>query len=170
MAHLNVEFKARANDLALLENKLKELNPFFKGEDHQVDTYFNTVKGRLKLREGNIENALIYYERENTPGSKQSHILLYQHEPDRTLKEILVATQGVKVIVDKRRRIYFIDNVKFHFDQVAGLGTFLEVEAIDTDDAIGLEKLTNQCNYYADFFDIKKEDYLAVSYSDMILV
>ena len=169
MAHLNVEFKARAKDLALLENKLKELNPFFKGEDQQVDTYFNVPAGRLKLREGNIENALIYYERENTAGSKQSHILLYRHEPDKTLKEILVTTHGIKVVVDKKRRIYFIDNVKFHFDTVTGLGSFIEVEAIDADGTIGLQKITEQCNYYAAFFDIKEADYLADSYSDMML-
>lgn len=169
MAHLNVEFKAGAKNLSLLENKLKELNPFFKGEDHQIDTYFNVAKGRLKLREGNIENALIYYEREDKAGSKQSHILLYRHEPDKILREILITTHGIKVVVDKLRRIYFIDNVKFHFDRVAALGNFLEVEAIDADGTIGLEKLTQQCKHYAAFFDIEKEDYLAVSYSDMMM-
>ena len=169
MAHLNIEFKSKAKDLARLENQLIELNPFFKGEDHQIDTYFKVPKGRLKLREGNIENALIYYERENTAGSKQSHILLYRHEADKTLKEILVKTHDIKVVVDKRRRIYFIDNVKFHFDSVAGLGSFIEVEAIDADGSIGLEKLEEQCNYYAAFFDVKEEDYLADSYSDMVM-
>ncbi|MEO7049397.1 MAG: class IV adenylate cyclase [Ferruginibacter sp.] len=169
MAHLNVEFKAAARNIQLLEEKLKTLNPLFKGEDRQVDTYFNVSTGRLKLREGNIENALIWYERENTAGSKQSHILLYKHEADQTLKEILIKTHGIKVIIDKRRRIYFIDNVKFHFDEVKDLGTFIEVEAIDADGSIGLEKITEQCNYYAAFFEIKKEDFQSLSYSDMLL-
>jgi adenylate cyclase class IV len=40
---------------------------------------------------------------------------------------------GIKVIVQKKRRIYFIGNVKFHFDTIAELGTFIEVEAIDKD-------------------------------------
>jgi adenylate cyclase class 2 len=169
MAHLNVEFKAAAKNIHLLEEKLKTLNPVFKGEDHQVDTYFNVSTGRLKLRVGNIENALIWYKRENTAGSKQSHILLYKHEADKTLKEILIKTHGIKVIIDKRRRIYFIDNVKFHFDEVKGLGTFIEVEAIDADGSLGLEKITEQCNYYAAFFEIKKEDFQSLSYSDMLL-
>ncbi|MEO5943736.1 MAG: class IV adenylate cyclase [Ferruginibacter sp.] len=169
MAHLNVEFKATAKNIQLLEEKLETLNPVFKGEDHQVDTYFDVSTGRLKLREGNIENALIWYERENTAGSKQSHILLYKHEADKTLKEILIKTHGIKVVVDKRRRIYFIDNVKFHFDKVKDLGTFIEVEAIDADGSLGLEKITEQCNYYAAFFEIKKEDFQSLSYSDMLL-
>ena len=141
----------------------------FIGEDHQVDTYFNVPAGRLKLREGNIENALIHYERENTAASKSSHVLLYSHRPDSSLKEILVKTLGIKAVVDKRRKIYFIDNVKFHFDTVAGLGTFLEVEAIDKDGTIGKEKLQSRCDHYARFFNIQPEEFIAVSYSDMIL-
>jgi predicted adenylyl cyclase CyaB len=169
MSPINVEFKAKAHNIAELETKLQSLSPIFKGEDHQIDTYFNVNKGRLKLREGNIENALIYYERANTAGSKLSQILLYQHSPNGTLKEILIKTLGVKTIVDKRRRIYFIENVKFHFDTVQDLGTFIEVEAIDKDGSIGIEKITAQCKYYAEFFEIKEQNYLAYSYSDMVL-
>ncbi len=169
MPHLNFEFKAKATDLATLENKLKQLNPEFIGEDHQVDTYFNVPHGRLKLREGNIENALIYYERQNVAGAKQSDVLLYQHQPDKNLKDILVKLHGIKVIVDKRRRIYFVENVKFHFDTVKNLGTFIEVEAIDKSGEIGIEKLKEQCSYYADYCGIKTSDYISLSYSDLIL-
>lgn len=166
---LNFEFKAHTDNLAELEKKLLQLNPQFIGEDHQNDTYFNVAKGRLKLREGNIENSLIHYERENFAEAKSSNILLYQHTPDPTLKEILVKTLGVKVVVDKLRKIYFIENVKFHFDRLADLGTFVEVEAIDKDGSIGLEILQKQCRKYADFFEINGEDYISESYSDLIL-
>jgi len=166
---LNIEFKAKTNKLAALEALLQEHNPLFIGEDHQVDTYFNVAAGRLKLREGNIENALIHYEREDFAGAKSSHVLLYQHQPGKTLKEILVKTLGIKAVVDKKRKIYFINNVKFHFDTVESLGTFVEVEAIDKDGSIGKEKLQVQCNEYAALFGIAAEDYCSVSYSDMIL-
>jgi len=169
MKHLNFEFKASAKNLAEMEKKLLGLNPLFIGEDHQTDTYFNVTKGRLKLREGNIENSLIYYERENSIEAKQSNIILYEHIPDKSLKEILVKTHNVKAIVDKSRKIYFIDSVKFHFDTVKGLGTFIEVEAIDKDGSIGIETLKEQCNAYADFFNIHQSEYIAVSYSDLIL-
>lgn len=169
MPVLNIEFKAITNKLAELETRLKEQGPLFIGEDHQVDTYFNVGNGRLKLREGNIENALIHYERENTAGSKSSHVLLYHHKPDKALKEILIKTLGIKAVVDKRRKIYFIGNVKFHFDTVDGLGTFVEVEAIDNNGDIGREKLQAQCDKYAAFFGIAQADYCAVSYSDMVM-
>ena len=168
MQRTNFEFKARANDLLSLENKLQTLSPKLIGEDHQLDTYFNVEKGRLKLREGNIENSLIYYERKNVTDSKQSDVLLYPFQPDHSLKEILTKVHGIKTIVDKRRKIYFIKNVKFHFDKVEGLGTFVEVEAIDSDN-LGIEKLKKQCKYYAHFFGIKDGDYESQSYSDLIL-
>jgi adenylate cyclase class 2 len=169
MPNINFEFKAKAINLDALEKKLLSLHPAYIGEDRQVDTYFNVIRGRLKLREGNIENALIYYERTNTAGAKQSDILLYQHQPDKALKDILIRLHGVKVIVDKKRKIYFIDNVKFHFDRVEGLGTFIEVEAIDKNGDIGVDKIKEQCNFYAAFFDIKAADYIAFSYSDLLL-
>ena len=167
--HLNIEFKATATDLVAMENILLQYNPLFIGEDHQIDTYFNVQNGRMKLREGNIENALIHYVRENSAGSKSSHVLLYQHQPNANLKQILIAGIGVKTVVDKRRKIYFIDNVKFHFDTVKSLGTFIEVEAIDSDGSIGKEKLQQQCDYYASIFKLSSSDYVAVSYSDLLL-
>ena len=169
MATVNIEFKARANDLAALEKKLLTLDPKYIGEDNQVDTYFNVVTGRLKLREGNIENSLIYYERTNTAGVKQSNILLYQHRPDKALKNILIKLHGIKVVVDKKRKIYFIDNVKFHFDVVEGLGSFVEAEAIDNNGDVTVDNLKKQADFYANFFAIAAEDFIAVSYSDMLL-
>lgn len=169
MPILNIEFKAATNRLAELEILLKQFNPVFIGEDHQVDTYFKVQPGRLKLREGNIENALIHYEREDFAGAKSSHVLLYQHQPDKVLKEILIKTLGIKAVVDKRRKIYFINNVKFHFDTVDGLGTFIEVEAIDKDGKIGRGKLQAQCDEYAALFNIDAADFCALSYSDMVL-
>lgn len=164
----NVEFKARVPEIKSYEQKLLTLEPEFKGLDHQVDTYFNVPHGRLKLREGNIENALIQYNRENIAGSKQSDVIFFQHHPDPALKEILTLQLGIKQVVDKKRKIYFVDNVKFHFDVVEGLGTFLEVEAIDNTGEFNTEYLKSQCDYYKDFFGLKDEDMMEGSYSDMV--
>jgi predicted adenylyl cyclase CyaB len=164
----NLEFKARVDDLDIYENKLMKLNPVFKGLDHQIDTYFNVTKGRLKLREGNIENALINYDRENITDAKQSDVILYQHEPNAALKNILTKHLGVKITVDKKRKIYFIDNVKFHFDKVVGLGTFLEVEAIDSNESFTIEQLKEQCDKYFNYFALDKSQLVDKSYSDLV--
>ncbi|TBR20481.1 MAG: CYTH domain-containing protein, partial [Chitinophagaceae bacterium] len=144
-------------------------NPKFQGLDHQIDTYFNAKYGRLKLREGNIENSLINYDRENVSGAKESQIILYQHEPNVALKNILTKQLGIKIVVDKKRKIYFIDNVKFHFDVVENLGTFIEVEAIDSKEELTIEELKKQCDKYFDFFELTEQNVIAKSYSDLIL-
>lgn len=165
----NFEFKAKVDQLEKYESKLLELNPVFKGTDHQIDTYFDVPKGRLKLREGNIENSLINYNRENISGSKLSEVILYQHQPDRALKDILSLQFGIKTVVDKKRKIYFIDNVKFHFDRVENLGTFIEVEAIDSKEEFTTEELKEQCDKYFRFFGLEKDSLLDKSYSDLLL-
>lgn len=165
----NAEFKAMRSDHDDLIDKLKPFNPRFVGEDHQVDTYFNVAEGRLKLREGNIENALIYYNREDITGTKVSHVILYSHAPSNNLKEILIAVHGVKVVVSKKRKIYFVDNVKFHFDEVDNLGAFVEVEAIEQDDNRGTERISEQSTFYSNLFGILPHEYLPSSYSDMLL-
>jgi len=167
--HINFEFKASHDDIGGAEQILLQHQPEFVGEDHQTDTYFNVPNGRLKLREGNIEHALIFYERSNTATAKQSNVILSQHKPDAALKSILEKSLGIKTIVDKKRRIYFIDNVKFHFDKVKDLGSFIEVEAIDKEGSLGIEKIKEQCAYYQQLFGIENENFVAVSYSDLLL-
>ncbi|WP_341904233.1 class IV adenylate cyclase [Fluviicola taffensis] len=165
----NFEFKAKIDEIAKYENLLLTLNPKFQGLDHQIDTYFNANQGRLKLREGTIENSLIHYDRENVLGSKESQIILYQHEPNVALKNILTKQLGVKTVVDKKRKIYFIDHVKFHFDLVEGLGTFLEVEAIDSKEEFTLEELKLACDNYFHFFELTQDQVIDRSYSDLIM-
>jgi adenylate cyclase class 2 len=100
---------------------------------------------------------------------KQSNVLLYNMSPDKTLKQILTETLGVKVIVNKIRRIYFVNNVKFHFDTIKDLGTFIEVEAANAGGNFSIKELKAKCNEFGIFFDIKPPDYVGLSYSDLLL-
>jgi adenylate cyclase, class 2 len=169
MPYLNVEIKAHCNNPDYIRDYLKNYPSSFKGVDEQTDTYFNSPNGRLKLREGNIENNLIYYERHNNPGLKQSHFHLVKVEDANGLKMVLTESMGLKVIVKKRREIYYIDNVKFHIDEVPGLGSFMEIEAGNIIADLSKEKLQEQCDFYIKKFGIRDEDIIDVSYSDMLL-
>ncbi|MBI3984851.1 MAG: class IV adenylate cyclase [Candidatus Levybacteria bacterium] len=169
MKHLNIEIKARCSNPKAILSILKSCKADFKGTDYQIDTYFKVARGRLKLREGNIENYLIYYERENKKGPKKSKIILLKTVPNSPLKNILMNALGVLVIVDKERKIYFIENVKFHVDTVKDLGTFMEIEAIDKNGNIGKDKLLIQCQKYLKLFDVKEKDLIEVSYSDLLM-
>jgi len=165
---INIEIKARCCDLNKVRDILKDQNADYKGIDHQKDTYFNSKNGRLKLREGNIENNLIHYERKNTQGSKESKFTLYKTELDSSLKTILEKALGNKCIVEKDREIFYIDNVKFHLDTVKNLGTFIEIEASNKDNKLMKDKLQEQCNFYIKLLQINPKDFISDSYSDMI--
>ncbi|OSZ77801.1 adenylate cyclase [Chitinophagaceae bacterium IBVUCB2] len=168
MTSLNVEIKAKCNNPSSIRKYLLD-NADFKGVDEQTDTYFNVQHGRLKLREGNIENNLIFYERTNQAGPKNSHFNLVKVADAKGLKETLEKSIGIKVVVQKRREIYYIDNVKFHIDEVPGLGVFVEIEAGNILADLSQEQLNEQCNFYLKEFGINEEDLIEVSYSDMLL-
>jgi len=166
---LNIEIKAPCNNPEIIEEILLKNNAKYIGEDHQIDTYFNTEKGRLKLREGKIENSLIWYNRIEIKGLKKSEVILYKpNENIKSLKQILENTLKVWVIVDKTRKIFFIENVKFHIDKVKNLGNFIEIEAIDNIGSIGEEKLRKQCNKYIDLLKVDSSNFIDKSYSDLI--
>jgi predicted adenylyl cyclase CyaB len=168
MSHLNIEIKARCNDPAAIRRILHERGADFMGLDHQIDTYFQVPRGRLKLREGDIENSLISYSREDQKGPKKSHVSLYPVKDGPAMRDLLSRALDILVVVDKQREIYFIDNVKFHIDAVKDLGSFVEIEAIDREGTLGESFLHMQCEKYTALFGIRDEDRVAESYSDLL--
>ncbi len=169
MTHINIEIKAKIKDHSRIRYLLESESADFKGIEHQVDTYFKVNFGRLKLREGDLERTLIFYDRKNQKGPKQSNIILFNITKSSTLKEILSKSLGVLVVVDKQRELYLVDNIRFHLDVVKGLGSFIEIEAVDYNGVLGREKLFKQCKYYLNLFQIPTEDLISVSYSDLLL-
>ena len=165
----NVEIKAHCKDPQRIRELLMLLGASYAGRDHQIDTYYRTPHGRLKLRQGNIENALIAYNRADVHDPKQSDILLYKTHDATGLGEILNRMCHVLVVVDKTRDIYFIGNTKFHIDEVKDLGTFVEIEAIDQDGSVDPDDLRVQVVEYMNELGISNAHLLTHSYSDMML-
>lgn len=164
---VNVEIKAKCVNHDQARAFLLSREAAYVGKDHQTDTYFRVERGRLKLREGEIENALIFYEREDLAGPKNSRFLYYPTRPGSVLKEVLARSLGVLVVVNKRRDIFLIDNVRFNLDTVEKLGPFVEIEAGAAGEEADLELLT-QCNYYLKALGVEEEDLVTVSYSDLL--
>lgn len=168
MPYTNIEIKARCSNHEMIRGILKSQNADFKGVDHQVDIYFNVPHGILKLRKGDIENSLIFYKRKNQKDPKQSRIILFENPPTPVLEKILRSSLGTLISVNKTRETYHIGNVRFHLDKVRGLGDFVEIQAINSDGKIGMEKLLQQCNHYMNLLEIKQEDLVRESYSDLL--
>lgn len=169
MNRLLVEIKARCSKPEQIRQLLQSSGAEFRGTDHQIDTYFRVSDGRLKLRQGNIEKSLIHYRRKDQPGPKDSYVNLCRMEViPENLRSVLASALGVWVEVDKQREIYFIDNVKFHLDQVVGLGSFVEIEAIGQPEVDARADLLAQCQYYLKHFGIEAEQLVSNSYSDLL--
>jgi len=167
MRLLNFEFKARLRDEKRARAVLKQLGARLVGTDHQADTYFQVPSGRLKVREGRIENALIYYRRSNTPRARRATVDMMLLPRRNSLRAILAAALGVRVVVDKRREIYFVRNVKIHLDRVRGLGKFVEVEAISRSG--DLKRIRAQARHFQKLFGIPSSEIVGKSYADLVL-
>ena len=164
------EIKALCPDPEFIEAQLLKLKAVFKGTDHQIDTYYQVPEGKLKIREGNVENTLIRYNRVELKGIKKSNVDFVRLQADQvdSLKSIFSSLYSPLVIVDKQRKIFFIDHVKFHIDLVHGLGSFVEIEAIGPSDQ-PYEELLKDCRHFMNLFNISNDSCIDGSYSDLIL-
>jgi len=167
MKHVNFEFKARLRDEEHIRAVLKKLRARYVGTDRQVDTYFRVPQGRLKVRQGRIENALIFYLRPDSPRARRARIEMMLLPRRNSLRAILTRTLGILAVVDKRREIYLVGNVKVHLDRVRGLGKFVEVEAVSRAGNVG--KVRRQARDFQRLFGIARSDLVAESYSDLVL-
>jgi adenylate cyclase class 2 len=127
----NLEIKARCRDLDASREIARRIATERVGVDHQIDTYFVTRTGRLKLRESSLSGGqLVPYLRPEVSGPKRADYRVIPVEDPEGLKVLLSAILGVHRVVRKQREIYLWENVRIHLDRVEGLGTFVELEAV----------------------------------------
>lgn len=130
----NIEIKARVHDPARLKARVVAISDTAGERITQEDIFFNSPQGRLKLRIlGEDQGQLIYYERPDSAGPKQSDYYISRTSEPETLADVLTRTYGVRGVVRKERWLYWIGNTRIHLDQVEGLGSFLEFEVVLTD-------------------------------------
>ncbi|HYN90515.1 MAG TPA: cytidine deaminase [Thermoleophilaceae bacterium] len=132
----NVELKARDPDPALSLERALALGAEDQGEIRQRDTYFARARGRLKLREQEPgDDELIQYSREDSTDERTSSYRRVPTEEAEALREALDGAYGTLVTVTKRRRLLLWEGVRIHLDEVEGLGSYLELEAVAEPDS-----------------------------------
>src|SRR5688500_11135055 len=95
------------------------------------DLFFNTEKGRLKLRILDVERGqLIYYTRPDQEGPKRSEYHIYETFDPENLKRVLELAYGIRGAVRKTRYLYLVGQTRVHLDDVEGLGQFVELEVV----------------------------------------
>ena len=135
---------------------------------HQTDTYFRVPHGRLKLREEDTTSHLISYERPDKPVARESHYRLVPVSDPAGLKDALDDALGVLVVVEKSRRLLLCHGVRVHLDEVRGLGSFIEIEAV-ADSASDLSAERRRTSELQDALAITSDRIVAFSYSDELL-
>lgn len=127
----NVEIKAQVDSLAAIEPLAAALSgqePVFIAQD---DTFFTCTHGRLKLRafaDGTGE--LIFYQRADDTGPKESFYVISPTDSPSTLRDALTRAYGAIGRVKKQRTVFMAGRTRIHLDNVDGLGEFLELEVV----------------------------------------
>lgn len=134
----NIEVKARApRGVDALRVLLPGLGGVRQWTRRQVDTFFTTPRGRLKLRQeyesDRLLNAeLIPYLRADSPEVRESRFAVLPVALPDLVAGLFAEILGVRSVVEKTRELWLVHDgtVRVHLDEVAGLGAFCEVEAI----------------------------------------
>ena len=163
----NIELKARCADLEAARDAAIRAGAVPTAVLVQTDTYFHSRNGRLKLREIHEDHAeLIWYFRDNSTELRNSDYVVTPIIDVPTALAALSSALGIRGKVHKRRELLMFHNVRIHLDEVEGLGTFVEFEAVienPADEEISLKRL----RLLTEAMHIKDDDRIAVSYSDV---
>ncbi|HLJ91736.1 MAG TPA: class IV adenylate cyclase [Gemmataceae bacterium] len=168
MLRRNLEVKARCAQLTATRAAVHRLGARSGGVELQTDTYFVVPKGRLKLREIQGQApVLIAYDR---PDRSEARLSTYHLVPVRdaaVLKAAFALTLSIRGEVHKRREIYLWRNVRIHLDEVANLGTFVELEAVLTSDEGAIEAPAHVTHLCQELM-ITPADQIAPSYAELL--
>jgi len=86
-----------------------------------------------------------------------------------SVKSLFEQLLGIEIVIKKQRKIYLYENVRIHLDEIEGLGTFIEFEAVfDDKDNLDVEKQKEKVDYLMQKLDVKKEMLIAVSYENLL--
>ncbi|MDQ7051828.1 MAG: class IV adenylate cyclase [candidate division KSB1 bacterium] len=109
----NIELKARYEEFDFARKCIEQLGGTFRRTIVQKDIYFDCERGRLKLRLNSDEDngELIFYQRDDQPGPRESQYQIYLAPEPARLEAMLRAAYNVRTVVEKTRELYTIDNV-----------------------------------------------------------
>jgi predicted adenylyl cyclase CyaB len=125
----NIEIKARIESVESMAPKATAIANAGPIEITQDDSFFRCEAGRLKLRSFSADRGeLIFYQRANQHGPKESFYLRSPTSAPETLRELLSFAYGQLGRVRKQRTLFLVGRTRVHLDKVEELGHFLELE------------------------------------------
>lgn len=123
--------------------------------------------GEIEIQRDSREKCeLIFYERDESWVSGMQSIYDVILFEDPAIKNFLAKSLGIKVVVEKERRLLKLKNARIHLDRVKGLGKFLEFEVVSEGNEVGDAKLLEELKKLAVPSVVEK---INKSYSDLLL-
>lgn len=164
----NIEIKAKVRELDTLRGLAESIATEPSRTVHQTDVCFQSSKGRLKLRIFTRSSGeLIYYERPDTRGSKQSRYQIHETSKPLELRQLLAVALGETITVKKKREVYMVGQIRIHLDEVEELGSFVELEVVlspnqDPEEGRGI------ASDLMDKLGINESDLVPCAYADLL--
>ncbi|MHC4983522.1 MAG: CYTH domain-containing protein [Planctomycetota bacterium] len=166
----NVELKAYCPDRHKALEAAKTSGGRCLRTHEEIDTYFRTPRGRLKLRTSDaLGDCLIYYERPNTPQFKQSSFQIVPIGQSTSLGQLLKRALGVRAVVSKQRTTYEIGPALVNIDEVEQLGSFIEFE-VDVAQAGSEQEASTLASHLQADFGVGVAETVAWSYADLAIM
>jgi adenylate cyclase class IV len=164
----NIEIKARIQSIELLLPAVASLADSGPITIHQEDTFFSCRNGRMKLRKfSDAEGELIFYQRPDHPGPKESFYFRAPTTSPDALRDALAFGYGVIGQVRKCRILFMTGRTRIHLDRVERLGDFLELEVIMAENEL-LEAATLIAQRILDKLDVLPEQLVPAAYLDLL--
>lgn len=159
-------------------NKVREIlktNGFAeKGTSHQIDTYFvvnEKINGkeiylRLRRDETKKQYSFDFHEIISNLSTFETEMSVSEADYDKLQYMMLGLNHSIKAIVDKTRIKFNNDECEIVLDNIADLGTFIEIEVEAESENIALPILQK----YQNMLLLKDEDVVAgCGYPDLII-
>ena len=167
MAQTNVELKARDPNPEVTIERCLTLGAVSAGTLNQHDVYFRTRRGRLKLRsQADDGSELIAYRRPDAADASESTFV--RAPASESVVEALDVALGTTVVVSKVRRLLLWEGVRIHLDEVEGLGSFIEFEAV-LPDAGDAETARAKLAHLRRELRIEDDALVSVGYADLLI-
>ena len=167
MAHVNVELKARDPNPEVTTARCLNLGAVSAGTLQQRDVYFRTRRGRLKLRsQADDGSELIAYRRVDAAEASESTFV--RAPTSESVVEALDFALGTTVVVSKRRHLLLWEGVRIHLDEVEGLGSFIEFEAV-LPDAGDAETARAKLAHLRSELHIEDDALVSGGYADLLI-
>jgi len=168
---VEIERRARINDINNLILKLDKIGAKPISTKNQIDTYYGSIELYKKIGYSFVtrirESDSKYILTVKTAKPKKDGIWEeFETEIDKpkTYDEMFVAMGLEKIItVQKERRMFKFENITVNIDTFKNEGTFIEIELIS--DKPETEKLSN----FMDKIKIKPNDIIKVGYISLFL-